>query len=509
MNRWNEWLWRRRFDQAQMKKFDALVVGAGAGGLTMALLLAKAGRSVLVLEKSSKPGGALGSFNFSDYRLDAGFHFAGALHDCGLFDQLLKALGIRERVEPMFLNPDSANIFHFKESGRTINFPYGFQRLRESLSSQFPGEERAVQKYFDDIDRISANTSALRLDSLFASSKTVPEDSMTLSEYLMDLTDDILLRETLSALVMCHGSAPSEISMADNARLCAGFYESVAILKGGGGSLVDALLDELDAYDIEIACCSEIARLENLSEKKVGCFLLNTGETIEADACVFTINPKSIMGILPCEAFPPAFFKRVESFVSTPGFFTLFAKLDEGVAPVNALSITSEYPVDDINALSLPGWNKPGALAVLHSRSSDANIVTAFEPLYWEHVSKWSFSKCGDRPSDYYLWKEEKNREIIERISNMFPAYRGRLEVLTSATPLTYRDYLNHHDGSAYGMKTKLGQYNLAGQLRLRNLFVAGQSAILPGVLGTMMASVIIARTIIGEKTVRKVLNLL
>ncbi|NOY74792.1 MAG: NAD(P)/FAD-dependent oxidoreductase [Kiritimatiellaeota bacterium] len=491
-----------------MRKYDALVVGAGAGGLTMALILAKAGRGVLVLEKSRKPGGALGSFRFSGHRLDAGFHFTGALQDGGLFDQLLKSLGVGDRITPNFLDPDAANIFRFKRSDIEIAFPYGPERLRESLINQFPRDAGAVKRYFDDVERVRDNTPALDLTTLFEPPSPIPEDSITLAAYLRHITRNKILRETLSALIMCHGSAPSEISMADNSRLCVGFYESVATLEGGGSSLSDALLRELEGYGVEIRCETEIAELAKVADKKVGEFVLSDGDIVEANSCVFTINSKSIAELLPRDAFPPAFFQRVDSFECAPGFFTVFAKLDDGTAPVNAASITSEYPVDDINALALPGWNGPGALAVTHSRSAGADIITAFEPIYWASVSKWSASTTGARPPDYHRWKKRKEHEIVERISRIFPSYEGRLSVLASATPLTYRDWLNHYNGAAYGVKNKLGQYNLAGQLRLRNLFVAGQSAFLPGVLGTMMASVIVARTVLGEETVRNVLDL-
>ncbi len=480
------------------ERYDSVVIGAGAGGLAMALFLAQMGKKVLIIEKAPRPGGALGSFENKGFRLHAGFHFAGALQEGGIFNDILELFSIRDQIEPVFLDENKANIFHFAESGRIINFPYGTERLKRSLKSQFPGESNAVDKYFSDIEKIVDNTPTLKLETLHIRPEIIPEDSITFKSYIESITDNKLLRESLNALVMCHGSAPSEISLAGNARLCQGFYESIATLKGGGSSLVNAFLNKLEKYDVEIRCSDEVVELADIKDKKVGRLLLRSGLEIESDAAIFTINPKSIIDILPKDAFPPAFFKRVESFEYTPGFFTLFAALDESITPEDSNSITSLYPVDDINTLSLPGWDKPGALAIMHSKSHSRNVLTAFEPLYWKSVSKWENSGIGERPEDYYKWKKSKSEEIISRITSCFPSYHNKLEHITSATPLTYRDYLYHYNGAAYGIKQKINQFNLIGQLRLRNIFVAGQSAILPGVLGTIMASLLVAKNIVG-----------
>ena len=482
-------------------KYDSVVIGAGAGGLSMALLLSLSGRKkVLLLEKAPRPGGALAGFSTNGIQFDAGFHFTGALNDGGLFDHLLRLLGVRDQVTPKFLDPDRANIFHFEDAGKTIYFPYGLDRLRSSLKLQFPGESNAVNRYFDDIDRIRKATPALDLSTAHLQPEQLQEDHVTLKEYLDELTNNRLLRETLAALVMCHGSAPSEISMADNARLCAGFYESVATLEGGGESLVNAFLAELANRDVEIKCDEELVDIRGVSNRRAERFLLKSGRELETNELIFTISPQSVASILPKQHFPPAFFHRIESFEPTPGFFTVFATLPEDVKPVNENSITSIYPVDDIDALSLPEWDSPGALAVIHSKSGGGEtVVTAFEPMYWKTVERWANSTRANRPPEYHEWKKAKTDEVLSRIVSKFPSYSGKLKLETACSPLTYHDYLHHYQGAAYGIKHKIGQMNLVGQARLRNIFFAGQSAILPGVLGTMTASLLIARIILGN----------
>ena len=75
--------------------------------------------------------------------------------------------------------------------------------------------------------------------------------------------------------------------------------------------------------------------------------------------------------------------------------------------------------------------------------------------------------------------------------------------MVDAASPLTFRDYLNSPDGSAYGVKQKIGQFNVLGRLPLRNMYAAGQSSLLPGIVGAMMSSFIVGRKII-EKDPKK-----
>ena len=57
-----------------MSDYDAIIIGAGNGGLTAALTVANAGRKVLLLEKHNVPGGCATSF------IRGRFEFEVALH---------------------------------------------------------------------------------------------------------------------------------------------------------------------------------------------------------------------------------------------------------------------------------------------------------------------------------------------------------------------------------------------------------------------------------------------
>lgn len=93
--------------------YDAIIVGAGAGGLTAAAYLAKSGRRVLLLEKEAQCGGLVNSFERNGFVFDGGIR---ALEDAGVLFTMLRQLGIaldfiKNRIsigiEDKFLTVDS------------------------------------------------------------------------------------------------------------------------------------------------------------------------------------------------------------------------------------------------------------------------------------------------------------------------------------------------------------------------------------------------------------------
>ncbi len=137
----------------------------------------------------------------------------------------------------------------------------------------------------------------------------------------------------------------------------------------------------------------------------------------------------------------------------------------------------------------------------------DRQIVHVLQPSFPEEVSAWQDSFTGARSQEYQDYKTAKVENIKEHIFNVIPSYRNGLKVVDAASVLTFRDFLNSPDGSAYGIKQKIGQYNLIGRLPLRNLYAAGQSSILPGIIGAMVSSIIVGRSIVGKEQYEKFIN--
>lgn len=485
------------------KRYDEIVAGSGISGLTMALLLARAGRRVLLLEKAPHLGGSVARFTRRGVPFDVGFHFTGGLQDGGILHSILQLLGIRDLVRPVFFNEEHSASFVFEDSGKVYEHPWGVDRIKRRFKDYFPGEGAAIDRYFDMVRSVCERTPSMNFQATITAPSTLDEDFVSLEDVLRDLTEDRALRGLFSGYTMLYGVQPREISFANHSRMCQSFYESISTLVDGGDAFVNAFTTAFRDFDVEVRCGTSITELADIREDRVGRFLLSTGEEITAENCVFTFHPAEIAKLLPREHVRKAFFSRVASFEQSAGFFTVFATLEkERDDPYPDHAIVSLFPTSDANQLLDPDYRGESALVIIKTpeeAAGGAKSIHVLAPSFFPHVAQWKDSRTGRRPRDYYEQKERQTAGILEHVFRSLPGYRGRLEVIDSASVLTFRDYLNSPDGSAYGIKQKIGQYNVVGKLPLRNIFAAGQSAVLPGVIGAMMSSLIVGRTVVGK----------
>jgi all-trans-retinol 13,14-reductase len=493
-----------------MKKYDDIVVGSGISGLTMSLLLAMNGHSVLLLEKSQHIGGSLSRFSRGGVVFDTGFHFTGGLHDGGILSDILTFLGIRDFIEPIFYTDAFKNQFIFEDTGRTFEHPSGIENIKKKLTDYFPGEAGAIKRYFDKVQSVCRRTPALNIHDNTITPPNLDEDYISLDAVLKEVTDNLFLRGLLSGYAMCYGVKPSEISFANHCRMVLSFYESFACVKNGGDAFIRAFREKFKEYGVDVRCGAHITELADIRDSKVGRFVLSTGEEIFADACVFTIHPKEILRILPEKHFSRAFAGRVSGFESSVGFFSVFSAIKKGIKdPYPDAGVTSLFPNGDVNLLLDPAYTGEPALVLIKSpgQNDGRRAVSILEPSFPERVSLWSVSRRRERPQAYLDYKRQRLESIMAHIFRVLPAYRDSLDVVDAASVLTCKDYLNSPDGSAYGIKQKIGQFNLIGKLPLHNLFAAGQSALLPGIIGAMMSSLIVGRSLVGKKQYGKMLG--
>ena len=493
-------------------RYDSIVVGAGASGMTLTLLLAMNGRKVLLIEKANRIGGSLKRFYRQGIPLDTGFHFTGGFAKDGILADMLGILEMKDDIRPEFVKRPEDNRFIFETDGTSYSLPGGYESCIQSLAYRFPEERAAIEAYFARVRQVVEETGAMDIQSITSERAETSEYEFKSLEAVLDsLTDNGRLKTLLSSLSMCYGTEAASVSFADHSRVVYSLYQSIARVKGGGGAFITAFKKKFKEYGVTVKTNTFITSMEDISNRTVGTFVLNHHTRVCADECIFTIHPEKTLETLPQEHVTRAFTRRVHAFERSIGFFSVFFKITDEIAEPFSPALISLLPTGNIEEMFDPSLEGDFPLVMIKSseivKGQPVNLVNAFEMSHFEHVKQWTESKVGNRPTSYHAYKKERTERIMERICRFFPEYENRLEVLDAASMLTFRDYLNTPYGCAYGIKQKIGQFNLFGRLPFRNIYAAGQSALLPGVVGAMMSSFILCRTLVGRNAYADFIN--
>lgn len=495
-------------------RYDYLIVGGGISGLTVARLLSMQGATVLLVEKDAELGGSSKRFHLQGIPFDTGFHFTGGLapDHTGLLDQMLNVLGIADLIEPVRQEPGAIHRLVFPFINATYLAPVDHQPLTAQLTRDFPRLSDGIRRYFQHFDDVVAGTPTLSVSGFDESPPPIPEDSITLQSVLDDCIADPMVQLILSSLGLCYGARPDEVSFATHARVCFGLNQSLARVRNGGQAFVDALEAALRAGGVEIRTNVALERCEESADRQDRHFVLSDGSRVDAAVCIFTIHPDLIVRALPQARMTKAFRQRVADYEPSIGFFALFGKIDEA-PPDNEAFLTTTYPQFDLNQMMTYRGEEPvdGPMVVLRSTESvgakTVEAVSALEVAFPQWTGRWDGSTFGRRPDEYYRYKQQRVERMVARLGPCLPGCADAMEVIDSASMLTFRDYLHNPDGAAYGIRQKLGQFNVFGRLPLTNCYAIGQSALLPGLLGAMTSAFLICRGLLGMERFREVIE--
>jgi phytoene dehydrogenase-like protein len=231
---------------------------------------------------------------------------------------------------------------------------------------------------------------------------------------------------------------------------------------------------------------------------------LTSGRRITAPVVVGAVHPTVVLGMLPQGAVRPSYRKRISNLKNTHGIFGAHARLDAEAhreIPYNIFKIDTD-PTGNVNDLIYYQIRK--------SSREGANILSVLTSGKTELWRPWEDTVSGRRGDAYLKLKEREARGLIREAEAFFGPLKG-LKVLDAYTPLTVRDWVNSPDGSAYGVLRSASQSLAAALLNrtsVKGLYLAGQSVVAPGIIGTIMGSFATAKLVIGADAFRKQIHI-
>ena len=452
--------------------YDAVIIGAGIGGLILANLLARSGLRVLLVEQHYMAGGYCSTFRRKGYTFDAATHFYPLLGNrTTITGSLLRELGITTGWVKM----DPVDHFHFPD-GSSFSVPADFNDYLRRLKAEFPEEAAALDQFFVLVREVYL----LGLLHYFRGRRTDRLDQyrdLTLREVLDRYFRDQKLKLLLTADCPHWGSPPCRTSFVFDSMLRLSYFLGNYYPRGGSQAFADELASKFEQMGGHILMNSMVVRI--LTEEKTACGVeIQTGpvrarfnKRVQADVVISNADLLlTLERLIGAEHFEQGYLESIRSLRPTyPCFLTHIGLKD---MPTDVLRKAQGYYWNDWDAdragrgalkfkifvptLFDPAMAPPGGHIV---------IVQKITEIDYRVIHNWPSHKAG------------LERYVISNLERLMPGFSEKIVVKLSASARTSHRYTLNHQGAMLGWEMspdQLGERRPGIVGPLKNLYFTG-----------------------------------
>ena len=477
------------------EEYDAIVIGAGLGGLASAGYLAKHGFKVLVLERHNVPGGYATTFTRDGGR----FTFDVSLHQTvvsGLPRQILDDLEVLKRVR--FVKCREA--FRLVSPGLDITCPAGAsEAFEKALIERYPREKKGVNGFMaemlgmnEEVTKLFRHGEPNIIDKVtfpLRYSKLWGARSKSLADYLEQYITDAQLRSILSVFVGYYGLPPRQIS---------GFYylnATGSFLRHGGSypyggsqAISNAIVSFIESKGGEVALNTEVKEVL-VDGGTVRGVKTSDGKTLKCRAVVANCSAVDLFTrMIPPAKVPVDFRNKLGTLKPSVSTFIVWLALNKDITdklqdshiflrPGPDVATAFEYGLQaqpDKTDLGVCVYNNiykdysPPGTTVL-----SIVFVCGFEP--WKAFEK---DYLAGRKTEYKAKKNQIAQAVIQRVEReLIPDLSKMIAVQDAATPLTNRRYTLNTNGAIYGFQQSLDNSfmtRISNRVPVKGLYLAG-----------------------------------
>jgi len=498
-------------------KYDYVVIGAGVSGISSALLLARFGFKVALLEQAARPAPLIDGFVRGGVYFEGGFHYAGGLESGGVLDRNLRMLGIADDLLPAALNSSAYDTVIHPESDFQFSFPQGYAALRAALQQQFPEHKLNIGAYLEQLQTATDNLPYYNCRTSLSPLRLAELHGQSLQDVLDDFSFSGDLRNVLQVHCLLYGARPEEIPFAIHAGVVDGYYRSAATFKGGGRALAQAFSAALKRCGVDLFCRHQVTEIELNSAGKIVGVRCADGEQLHTSGCISTLHPQAMLPLLPDAVFRPVYRRRLNALAETASADIVFLRCErqQGSSPAEPANFSlskseSPHKLAGRNFFLLPpaaenllDFELPLSKRLLYLNFSAAGGCGATEECGLTAILPAFSGAAENQNSSALSYAEQKvytGEQVRQRIADLLPELGSRLEVECVATRKTLQRINLSPKGSLYGVKQKVGQFNPVPKTRLENFFLAGQAIAAPGLLGAITSALMAVGEIVGPE---------
>ena len=462
--------------------YDAIIIGAGIGGLICGCYLAKAGLKTLIIEKNANPGGCCTSFIRAGFRFDACVHFLGSLRKNGIMKKVMHEIGVQNDIKILRHDPSDIII----SDDYKFSFWQNVDRTIKELQQYFPHEKKSIESFFRYIEKIEGH------DFLEFRNKT-------LQDILARHFNDARLKALLGFPILGNaGLPPSRVSAIKAMTLYKEFMlDGGYYITNGAQALPSALARKFLKYGGSILYNAPVQKIIVQNGKAKG-IISKQGE-------LFTAN----YIISNADAYH-TFFDLVGPKCTSKALQTTLANLEPSLSMFALYLGIKDSPFNfppHANVWYLGGYN----LDILYRYVLNGNIKEIKWFLGYYNPDEKTILCFFNVPyiSKTY-WSKNKNRVaelLLNKIDKVLPRTSSSICYQDAATPDTMFRRTSNYKGAAYGWAGTVDQFSLTGLSQvthIKNLFLTGHWATLvQGISGVAYLGMITAQTILRINEIR------
>lgn len=496
-----------------MKKYDVVIIGSGLGGLASAVILAKEGKKVCVLEKGEQYGGNLQTFSRDKSIFDTGVHYIGGLDKGENLHKFFSYLEIMDKLKLHRLDQDGYDLISFNNDN--IDYPHaqGYENFIQQLLVHFPYEEEALRKYCDTVQNICLKFPMYYLEDGKSYDESIIE--IKLSDFLNEITTNEKLKAVLIGSNFLYVADKEKTPLYVHALIVNSYIQSAWRCINGGSQISRALIKILKSYGGEIYKNKEVVDF-TFNQQLISSCTVATGDQYFADQFISNINLKQTIRIAGPENFSKPFVNRIMSLEEVSSVFSLYIVFKKDTRPYQNHNMYYYSDMEDVwNTNQKPVENWPNLLVVSMNCTSShqqwADSMTVMTYMDFDEVKQWektynvsTIKKLNSRSETYEAFKKEKERLVLNKLEEKYPGILNTIQSVHSSTPLTYRDFIGSERGNMYGfvkdannpMKTFISPKS-----KVKNLFFTGQNVRMHGVMGVTIGAFVTCLEMIDKES--------